>query len=286
MDGLRFVFGALALTCAIALPAAGARAQATADEAATATRDGVFRYSLHQNESLDDVARIFGVPAKLLIERNQIADPNRLRVGQVIEIPDAYAVEAAALRSERDVLLGEKRTADGELMAKQQMLGGLVQKIDELEAEKESLRGEIAATAYWEQGAKILALCFLGMIAWTLKIVSDRSALVRRLRFLDVENRALVTAKERYKDAIGQTELRFQQLYSGRHAATKEIVLDGVARIKKAFGEGAAEIERLVATAQLEREKEQQHIDAEHRRLAWLSHPVRETREALARNRS
>ena len=286
MDGLRFVFGALALTCAIALPTTGARAQATADEAATATPDGVFRYSLHQNESLDDVARIFGVPSKLLIERNRIADPSRLRVGQVIEIPDAYAVEAAALRNERDVLLGEKRTADGELMAKQQALTGLVQQISELEEEKEGLRGEIAATGYWEQGAKILALCLLGMIAWTLKIVSDRSLLVRRLRFLEVENRALVTAKEKYKDAIGQTELRFQQLYSGRHAATKELVLDGVARIKKAFRDGAAEIDQLVTAAQLEREKEQQHIDAEHRRLAWLSHPVRETREALARNRS
>ena len=286
MDGLRFVFGALALTCAIALPVTGARAQATADEAATATRDGVFRYSLHSNESLDDVARIFGVPSKLLIERNRIADPNRLRVGQVIEIPDAYAVEAAALRNERDVLLGEKRTADSELMAKQQALTGVVQQISELEEEKESLRGEIAATAYWEQGAKILALCLLGMIAWTLKIVSDRSTLVRRLRFLDVENRALVTAKEKYKDALGQTELRFQQLYSGRHAATKELVLDGVARIKKAFADGALEIDRLVTTAKLEREKEEQHIDADHRRFAWLSHPVRETREALARNRS
>ena len=286
MDGLRFVFGALALTCAIALPAGGVRAQATADEAATATRDGVFRYALHQNESLEDVARIFGVPAKLLIERNQIADPNRLQVGQVIEIPDAYAVEAAALRSERDVLLGEKRTADGELMAKQQALTGLVQQISALDEEKESLRGEIAATGYWKQGAKILALCLLGMIAWTLKIVSDRSMLVRRLRFLDVENRALVTAKEKYKDAIGQTELRFQQLYSGRHAATKELVLDGVARIKKAFSDGALEIERLVTTAKLEREKEDRVLDAEHRRLAWLSHPVRETREALARNRS
>ena len=283
MDGLRFVFGALALTCAIALPATGARAQAAADEAATATRDGVFRYSLHPSESLDDVARIFGVPTKLLIERNQIADPNRLRVGQVIEIPDAYAVQAAALRSERDVLLGEKRTADGELMAKQQALTELVQQITQLEEEKEALRGEIAATAYWEQGAKILALCLLGMIAWTLKIVSDRSTLVRRLRFLDVENRALATAKEKYKDAIGQTELRFQQLYSGRHAATKELVLDGVARIKKAFADGAADIERLVATAKLEREKEEQHIEADHRRFAWLSHPLR---EVLAKTRS
>ena len=281
MDGLRFVFGALALTLAIALPATGARAQTIADEAATA--DGVFRYSLHPNESLDDVARIFGVPAKLLIERNQIADPNRLRIGQVIEIPDAYAVEAAELRSERDVLLGEKRTADGELMAKQQALTALVAQISALEEEKEALGGEIAATAHWERGAKLLALCLLGMIAWTLKIASDRSTLVRRLRFLDVENRALMTAKEKFKDAIGQTELRFQQLYSGRHAATKELVLDGVARIKKAFGDGALEIERLVATAKLEREAEDRQLDAEHRRFAWLSHPVK---EVLARTRS
>ncbi|MGH7802996.1 MAG: LysM peptidoglycan-binding domain-containing protein [Candidatus Binatia bacterium] len=283
MSTLRFGVGALTVFAALSLPVAGAYAQSEAGREVAAAGGGVFRYALHPNESLLDVARIFGVPVATLIERNRIADPNRMRTGQVIEIPDAYAVEAAALRSERDVLLGEKRTADGEATAKQQAMSGLVEQISKLEEEKSGLQGELAATAYWEQGAKILALCLLGMIAWALKLVTDRSTLKHRLRSLTVENGALTTAKEKYKDAVGQIELRFQQLYSGRHAATKELVLDGVARIKRAFADGSMEIERLVTSAKLEREKEERLIDAEQRVFGRLSHPLR---EVLARNRS
>ena len=284
MSSLRFAPGVFMMLAVMAAPlAASAQAEPLPVVEAAGDRDGVFRYPLRQNESLNEVSRIFGVPVAELIELNRIGDPNRLRTGQVIEIPDFYAREAAALRAERDTLLREKTEANREIAGRQQAITGLADKITELEREKEALEWQIAATGHWERGAKLAGVIVLGLLAWALKLLSERSNLSRRLRVVAAENSVLATAKEKYRDAAGQMELRFQQLYSGRHTAPKEIIADGTARIKRAFADGAVEIERQITTVKLEREKEEQVLDAEHKMLSWLTHPLR---EVLARTRS
>jgi hypothetical protein len=231
---------------------------------------------------LNDVSRIFRVPVRELVEINRIADPNQMQTGQLIQVPDAFAQEAAALRSERDRLAAERQEAEREANARRHAISRLVDQIAGLEREKEELAAQIAATATWERAAKIVSVLFLGLLAWTLKLMSERSALGRRLRVLAAENGALTTAKQRYRDAVGQLELRYQQLYSGRIPA-RDAIADGTARITRCFSEGAREIEGLITSLKIEREREEHLLDAEHRAFSWISRPLR---EVVARHRA
>src|SRR5687767_6775099 len=97
MSTLRFAPGVWMMFAVTAAPlVASAQADPLPVVEAAGDRDGLFRYPLRPNESLNEVSRIFGVPVSELIEINRIGDPNRLRSGQVIVIPDFYAREAAA----------------------------------------------------------------------------------------------------------------------------------------------------------------------------------------------
>ena len=240
-----------------------------------------FRYPLRQNESLIDVARIFQVPVEELALRNGITDPNRLRAGLLLEIPNAHAERVTMLTNERTALVRGKTDLERELVERQTAIRGLAQKIDELERGTRDLGSQLAATAHWERGAKVVALLLLAMIAWALKLASDRAALSRRMVFLGAENEALTVAKEKLRDAVGQMELRFQQLYSGRATPSTDVVGEGTTRIRRTFEDGARQIDRLVTSLTLEREKEEQILEAEHKMLGWIAHPVR---EVLARN--
>lgn len=44
-------------------------------------------YTIKQGDTLGAVARRLGVPLHLLVEVNQITDPNKIRVGQVLKVP-------------------------------------------------------------------------------------------------------------------------------------------------------------------------------------------------------
>lgn len=238
--------------------------------------DSMFRYPLRPNENLHDVARIFRMPVDALIEANRIADPSRLRAGLLLEVPNAFATEAHALRQERDRLATEKRAAEAEASAKQQALAGAAAEIGKLEAERDRLGNALGATAHWERGAKGLALGLLALAVWIIKLAADRNALTRRLNNLAAENSALAIAKQSYKDAVAQLELRFQQLYSGKKESPRELVTDGVRRIKAVFADGTRQIERQIQAARIEREKDEQLLDATHRTFGWLAHPIRE----------
>jgi len=260
----------------VATPALVTAQGAPVSPPSPATDDSMFRYPLRPNENLHDVARIFRMPVDALIEANRIDDPSRLRAGQVLEIPNAFAIEARALRQERDRLAGEKRAAEGEASAKQLALTSAAEQIGKLEADRERLGASLAATAHWERGAKTLGLVLLGLALWILKLAADRSTLTRRQRLLVTENTALTIAKQSYKDAVAQLELRFQQLYGGRKENVRELVSDGARRIKRVFADGTLEIERMLRTARVEREKDEQLLDATSRTFGWLTHPIRE----------
>jgi hypothetical protein len=86
--------------------------------------------------------------------------------------------------------------------------------------------------------------------------------------------------KERYRQAAAQLELRYQKLYGGRAEPVSGTVRDGMDRIRAAFGEGSAEIERQLARFVGARAAES--VQVEEKGRAWIPHPVR---ELLERNR-
>ena len=85
MVPLRFVLGVSLLWVLVA--PLGARGESPSALEPDAARDEFFSYPLRSGESLNDVARIFRVPAQELATINRITDPNRLQLGQIIRVP-------------------------------------------------------------------------------------------------------------------------------------------------------------------------------------------------------
>jgi predicted nucleic acid-binding Zn-ribbon protein len=92
---------------------------------------------------------------------------------------------------------------------------------------------------------------------------------------------ALRTTKERYREALAQLELRYQNLHAGTSDVTREVA-DGAKRLARAFEQGAAQLERALTDLRAERDREEHRLASERGARAWVLHPVREW---LARHR-
>jgi LysM domain-containing protein len=244
--------------------------------ASGAAEEGYFLYPLRAGESLGDVARIFRVRVEEIAALNRIKDPSRLQIAQSLRVPDGFAREAAELRSERERLLAEKRRVDQESDARQQRIAALETQLRKVRAEKEVVDAELAANVQWHKAATVVSILFLGAFAWGLQSRVDRASLARRQRLLNAENAALVAAKDRYRQAVAQLELRYQSLYGKKKESLPNAVAEGIERLGHAFEEGSGELERLLAQLKAERERQGTLLQAEEKVRAWLFHPVRE----------
>ena len=236
----RVVIAVVVIGCLAFGRVAGAVPPAVPDTADT------FEYPLRAGESLGAVSRVFGVPVSELVERNRIADPDRLPVGQTIRIPNRFAREAAALRDERDRLVVEVQRLEEESQDRSRLVEQLESGLRQVEGEKTALAEALSSAEGWKSGARIFAAALVLLLAWTVKALVDRAIAHRRWRAVTAENAALMTAKEKYRAAAAQVDLRCQMLYSGRGDPPREAVAEGTAQISRAFAEGAARIERLL----------------------------------------
>jgi murein DD-endopeptidase MepM/ murein hydrolase activator NlpD len=275
---LRYVLGVSLLWVLVA--PLGARGESPSALEPDAARDEFFSYPLRSGESLNDVARIFRVPAQELATINRITDPNRLQLGQIIRVPNGFARETAELRAERQQLLEQKSRADQDVQAQQHATAAIETQLRQVQSEKDSVAGELATMVRWRKTATGALALFLVALAWALKTLLERAKLARAHTFLEAENTALATAKEKYRQAAAQLELRYQNLYRGKGDPPKITVADGVSKLRAVFGEGSAEIERQLMQIRVEREKQKTLAQTEEKAtLAWLPHPLRELLE-------
>jgi murein DD-endopeptidase MepM/ murein hydrolase activator NlpD len=254
-----------------------------AESPPVAARDGAadafFFYPLRAGESLGDVAQIFHVPAQELATLNHVTDPNRLQLGQMLRVPNGFAREAAELRSDRQQLVEQKDAADRAVQERDRTTAALETQLRQLQAEKDGVARELATMERWRKTAMGALMSFLVALGWAFKTLLDRTRLVRRHTSLAAENAALREAKEKYRQAAAQLELRYQGLYRGKGEPAKITVADGITKLRYAFGEGSAQIERHLAEIRAEREKHQRLVEAEEKARAWVLHPLRELLE-------
>jgi LysM repeat protein len=253
-----------------------------ADELPSAAVDEYFLYPVRAGESLSDVAHTFHVSVEDLLAINHLADVDYLQIGQTIRVPNGFARETAVLRAEQARVLEEKRRADRESTERQRALLDLQARQRQLEAERNELAAELATLASWRATARIALGLFLLALAWAFKSRIERARTARRYAVMAAHNAALSAAKERYRQAAAQLELRYQKLYGGLGDSASVAVRDGVERIRAAFGEGSAEIERQLARLGGERIADRDSANGEEKGRAWIPHPVR---ELLERNR-
>jgi murein DD-endopeptidase MepM/ murein hydrolase activator NlpD len=251
-----------------------------AEPTRVATTDRAFHYTLRAGETLTDVARLFRVPVGDLMELNRIVDPDRLAVGRRVVVPNAFADEAAALRAARARLLDEQREAQRNAARLEQTLAAARRDVRRLEGERAALADALAATARWRLVAMLLGIMSLGALGWAFIARAARAALGARVRRMQADLETLATTRERYREAVAQLELRYQNL-SGGGNVTREVA-DGAKRLARAFEQGVAQLERRLAELRAARDHEEYEFASERRAWGWVLHPVREW---LARHR-
>jgi hypothetical protein len=124
----------------------------------------------------------------------------------------------------------------------------------------------------------VLFVLLGGALLWALKSQIAAALAARRQRALAAENASLRIAKERYRLAASQLELRYQGLYGNRREPISYVVAEGLDRLRRAFGDGAEQIERLLAEIRPER-AQRTLSESEAKTRAWLFHPLRELLE-------
>lgn len=269
---LRFARGTI---CLLALLAAASLARAEPSAATPGAAQEYFSYAIHPAESLIDVARIFGVPVRDLVTLNHIEDPNRIEVGRTLRIPNAFAREVATLGAERERLLDAKRRAENEAAEHREKAAALSTELRRVDARNQALESELAGGERWKDRATVLAFLLVVALVWALKARVDRALMARRQRALVAENSALRVAKEKLGEAAVQHELRLQSLYGHGREPASEAVAEGRERLRRAFQDGAAEIERQLEPLRLEQERRRAPFRARLRALSRLFHPVR-----------
>ena len=262
----------LAVWIAISLSLLAVRPSVSAEP--LATREPFFLYLLRPGESLSDVARTFRVPLQTILDVNDIRDANHLGVGQSIKVPDAFAREVASLEADRARLAEQKLGIERQLEERQRAVAKLEADVRELQAEKAGVAGELATTGQWHHAAKILGMLFIAALAWASVGTVQRARIARRLASLRAENDALMTAKEKYRYAVSQIELRYQGLYRGK-GDPRYLISEGIDRLARVFADGSVEIENRLAPVAVEQERERRRLAAEEKVVAWLLHPIR-----------
>src|SRR5207249_4960800 len=181
-----------------------------------------------------------------LAQINRITDPTRLRAGQPLKVPNVFAQQAAQLRGERTRLLAEKEQRAREMEGLRQTGAALEADLRRAEEEKTTLTSQLAATSQWQSRALALTVLLLGVFGWGLKLRGERAKLTRKLPVLMQENSALTVAKEKYRQAVAQVELRYQKLYSARAQVPAQFVAEGTAILARSFAEGCTQMEQLL----------------------------------------
>jgi murein DD-endopeptidase MepM/ murein hydrolase activator NlpD len=238
-----------------------------------------FEYRLRPGESLSDVARVFRLPVGELAQLNRIADPTRLQAGQLLKVPNAFARQVAQAQAERNRSAAEKDQAEGALREQQRKVTALAAELGAAREEKTALTRELATTLQWKQGALSLAVLFLGVLVWGLKLRAERGRLSRQLTVFTQETAALNAAKDKYRQAVAQLEFRYQKLVSNRTPVSPPFVTEGVSLLARAFNEGGAHLEQLLAEITAEREREEQILRAQQKVFESVFHPLRGFRQ-------
>jgi len=238
-----------------------------------------FEYRLRPGESLSDVARLFRLPVGELAQINRIADPTRLQAGQLLKVPNAFARQVAQVQAERNRFSAEKDQAEGALQEQQRKVAALAAELGAAREEKTALTRELATTLQWKQGTLALAVLFFGVLVWGLKLRAERARLSRQLTALTQETAALNTAKDKYRQAVAQLEFRYQKLVSSRTPVSPPFVTEGVSLLARAFHEGGAHLEQLLADITAEREREEQILRAQQKVFESVFHPLRGFRQ-------
>lgn len=209
-----------------------------------------FEYVMRPGESVFGVARTFRLSPEELARYNGIDDPSRLRVGQTLKVPDAFALMVTKLTAERSDLQREIQRRDAEITTLRQAALDATSQRDHALREGAEVEAERQWLVEYKRHTFPLFGALIALVIWSASMVFERSRLTQRASSLALENAALAAAREVYRSAVSQVELRYQRLHGTKQIERRGVkgeVADGAAALRRIFADGTARIERLLA---------------------------------------
>lgn len=177
-------------------------------------------YIVRPGDTLGAIADNFHIPLAELIRHNRAYADGRLVDGTSLRIPNPFSAQVRDLGEQLTGLQTRQAALQAQLQRAQQRQHELINQLQALTAERQSLQREVEVLPWWRRltavalGAVVLMLGITGLalLEW-FRMRAWFSALARaneRLRALD----------ERYRNLVAKAELRFQQLYGRRRLSS------------------------------------------------------------------
>jgi len=181
--------------------------------------DAPILYELRSGEDPSRVARMFRVPLDELLARNEIADPSRLRVGTVLEIPDPRASIVRALRRDRHQLRAQVASLTTASSEQRERAQRLASELDDARTERDDFESRLGFYRVARVFAAVVLCVALGLaVALFLAVARARDEARRRIATLKQVD-ALRGAVDRYRNLAAQLELKYHNLYRQPAAA-------------------------------------------------------------------
>lgn len=200
-------------------PAASA---APAPASTGSSRGTEFAYTVRPGDSLGSIAETFGLDAQDIARANHINIDTVLMTGRTLRIPNPFAAQVRSLTAQVDQLQAAASKSGDQVAAAELKSRSAEEKVESLTADNEELRRETVALPRWRETALtfgIVALLVFGVMMVTL---FEWWLLRQRFAALVAITDSLTSLDQKYKRIIAKAELRFQQLYGRRRAASSE----------------------------------------------------------------
>ncbi len=200
------------------VPAASA---GSAAQNSAAAANGDLSYTIHEGDSVGMVAGMFHLPAEEIFRHNHLNENSTLHVGQVLRIPNPYAAQVRELQGQVAASQARNQEQERKLQDSNSKERAFDARIAELSGINRALEHDVTMLPWWRRATTVAVT--LAMVMLGIAIVSLIQWFLIRWRFAAVAtaNEKFSKLDQRYRTLLARSELRLQQLYGRRRAATE-----------------------------------------------------------------
>lgn len=200
------------------VPAASA---GTSTQNSAAAAGGDLSYTIHEGDSVGAVAGMFHLSAQEIFHANHLNENSTLHVGQVLRIPNPYTAQVHDLQHQLAATQARNQEQERKLQDSNSRERAFDARIVELSGINRALEHDVTTLPWWRRATTVAAT--IAMVMLGIAIVSLIQWFLIRWRFAAVAaaNDKLSKLDQRYRTLLARSELRLQQLYGRRRAATE-----------------------------------------------------------------
>ena len=200
--------------------------------------NGDIDYIVRSGDTLGTVAEMFHLDPADIARANHMRPDDGLLSGERLRLPNPFAAQDKALKEQVQQLSDEIQQSHQKIEAAEAETRRLQSSSSDLTAELQESQHDAEVLPWWRGLAGAAGVVSVLLAGIALLMFFDWLLLRRRYRSLAQMNESFRRLDQKYKETVAKAELRFQQLYGRRRAATGQD--DDLSKIPEEY-----EIDRL-----------------------------------------